>query len=265
MKKSRRYDRAYFSAEVLKEAYRAFEKRASEEDAPPNHFLTVGTEDEEWRHDSEEEFLSDYRRGGKTAFYDWDIGPKYGLTVMADPRKGTKVDVKAPTRPDVEAVFDVFETHLLESTMPQPEIEVVKPKIFVGHGRSTQWRDLKDHLHDQHGYEVVAYEVGARAGHTIRDILEDMLGRSSFAILILSAEDQDADGKFHARPNVIHELGLFQGRLGFSRAVALLEEGTEEFSNIHGIQQIRYGRNNIKETFGEILATLRREFEANGK
>lgn len=57
------------------------------------------------------------------------------------------------------------------------------------------------------------------------------------------------------------ELGLFQGKLGFARAVVLLEEGTEEFSNIHGIHQIRFAKGRIKETFGDILATLRREFD----
>jgi hypothetical protein len=48
--------------------------------------------------------------------------------------------------------------------------------------------------------------------------------------------------------------------LGFTKAIVLLEEGTEEFSNLHGVQQIRYGKENIKETFGEVLATLKREF-----
>jgi hypothetical protein len=48
--------------------------------------------------------------------------------------------------------------------------------------------------------------------------------------------------------------------LGFSKAIVLLEDGTEEFSNIAGIQQIRFAKGNIKETFGEVLAVLRREF-----
>lgn len=134
------------------------------------------------------------------------------------------------------------------------------PVIFIGHGNSPQWRDLKDHLHEKHGYPVEAYEIGARAGHTIRDILQDMLKKSSFAILVMTGEDIDASGRAHPRDNVIHELGLFQGELGFTRAIVLLEEGTEEFSNIHGIHQVRYSKNNIKETYGEVLASLRREF-----
>ena len=100
-------------------------------------------------------------------------------------------------------------------------------------------------------------KVGARAGHAIRDILDEMLSKSSFAVVIMTGEDKDEDGNLHARENVIHELGLFQGKLSFSRAIVLLEEGTSEFSNIHGIHQIRYAKNNIKETFGEVLATLK--------
>ena len=87
-----------------------------------------------------------------------------------------------------------------------------------------------------------------------------MLGKSSFAIIVMTAEDEDKDGKFHPRANVIHELGLFQGRLGFSKAIILLEDGTEEFSNIEGINQIRYSKNNIKETYGEVIASIKREF-----
>ena len=60
---------------------------------------------------------------------------------------------------------------------------------------------------------------------------------------------------------MIHEAGLFQGKLGFARAIVLLEQDCNEFSNIAGLQQIRFAKGNIKEAFGEVLATIRREFE----
>lgn len=125
---------------------------------------------------------------------------------------------------------------------------------------SGQWKELKDHLHEQHGYEVEAYETGARAGHEIRDVLEEMLGKVSFAVLVMTGEDGVECGMMRARQNVVHELGLFQGRLGFTKAIVLLEENTEEFSNLHGVHQIRYRKGNIRETFGDVIATLRREF-----
>jgi predicted nucleotide-binding protein len=87
------------------------------------------------------------------------------------------------------------------------------PRVFLGHGRSPVWRDLKDHLQDQHGLKVEAYETGSRAGHTIRDILEEMAARSNIAFLVLTGEDATAEGGSQARMNVIHETGLFQGKL----------------------------------------------------
>lgn len=59
-----------------------------------------------------------------------------------------------------------------------------------------------------------------------------MLDQACFAFLLMTAEDEQADGNHHARMNVIHEVGMFQGRLGFERAIILLEDGCEEFSKI---------------------------------
>jgi len=58
-----------------------------------------------------------------------------------------------------------------------------------------------------------------------------------------------------------YEAGLFQGKPGFSKAIVLLEEGPEKFLNLHGIQQKRLLKGNIKEAFGDVLSVLRREFE----
>ncbi len=88
------------------------------------------------------------------------------------------------------------------------------------------------------------------------------MDRSTFALLVMTAEDLQADGDERARQNVVHEAGLFQGRLGFDRAIAVVEEGVEVFSNLDGIQQIRFSRGKIEETYGHVLATLRREFGA---
>ena len=68
----------------------------------------------------------------------------------------------------------------------------------------------------------------------------------------MAGEDEDAEDTLYARENVIHETGLFQGRLGFARAIVLLEENTNEFSNLHGTNQIRYSRGKTKETFGDV-------------
>jgi predicted nucleotide-binding protein len=55
---------------------------------------------------------------------------------------------------------------------------------------------------------------------------------------------------------VIHESGLFQGRLGWRRAIIILEEGCEEFSNIVDLDQIRFSKSNIASCFEEVRRVL---------
>jgi len=86
-----------------------------------------------------------------------------------------------------------------------------------------------------------------------------MLDAAAVAFLIMTGEDEAIDGVLHARMNVVHKAGLFQGRLGFSRAIILLEEGCAEFSNIHGLGQIRFPKGNIKAVFEDIRQLLERE------
>ncbi|WP_131194085.1 TIR domain-containing protein [Lichenihabitans psoromatis] len=158
-----------------------------------------------------------------------------------------------------ESLLHFFEAKHKESKLPA-DLVLKNVEVFIGHGGSRLWRDLKDHLQDQHGVKVTAYETGARAGFTIQEVLADLSARASLALLVHTGEDTDQRGHIHARENVVHETGLFQGKLGFRRAIVILEEGTTEFSNIAGLQQIRFQKGNIREIFGEVLAVLRREF-----
>jgi predicted nucleotide-binding protein len=86
-----------------------------------------------------------------------------------------------------------------------------------------------------------------------------MLEAAAIALIVMTAEDEQPGGKIRARMNVIHEAGLFQGRLGFTKAIILLEEGCEEFSNIEGLGQIRFPTGNISACFEEVRRVLERE------
>ena len=89
--------------------------------------------------------------------------------------------------------------------------------------------------------------------------LGEMLDAAAFAFLVMTPEDEQPDGRVRARENVVHEVGLFQGKLGFEKAIVLMEEGCEEFSNIQGLGQIRFPRGNISAKFEEIRRVLERE------
>ena len=72
----------------------------------------------------------------------------------------------------------------------------------------------------------------------------------------MTAEDETPKGGLQARMNVIHEVGLFQGRLGFEKAIVLLEDKCSEFSNIQGLGQIRFSSKHFSKSFEKIRGVL---------
>ena len=134
-----------------------------------------------------------------------------------------------------------------------------KPCIFIGHGHNKIWARLKIYLQDELKLDTINYEKEPRAGDSIVPILNEMLNQATFAVLVLTAEDKTAEGLERARQNVIHEAGLFQGRLGFKKAILLVQEGLEDFTNIDGLQVIRFKGDDIEHTFYELRRVLERE------
>lgn len=132
-------------------------------------------------------------------------------------------------------------------------------KIFIGHGGSFVWRDLKDFLQERLRLPWDEFNRGPVAGMANTERLSQMLDDAAMAFLVMTAEDEQKDMKMNARLNVVHEAGLFQGRLGFRKAIVLLEEGCEEFSNIQGLIQIRFPKGDISARFEKIREILERE------
>jgi len=130
--------------------------------------------------------------------------------------------------------------------------------VFIAHGHSAVWHALKSRLEDLN-LRVEEFNQTPVAGYTTLHRIQEMLTSAALAFVVMTAEDEDKAGNKHARRNVIHEAGLMQGRLGFSRTILLLEEGCERFSNIEGLLYIPFGVNRIEDTFDEIRRVLERE------
>lgn len=150
-------------------------------------------------------------------------------------------------------------SHLERKSRRQTAMERVGTNVFIGHGRSGAWRELKDFVQDRLRLPWDEFNRVPVAGVTNIARLSQMLDAAAIAFLVMTAEDELADGAMQARMNVIHEAGLFQGRLGFERAIVLLEEGCEEFSNIQGLGQIRFPKGNIGAAFEAVRQVLERE------
>lgn len=146
--------------------------------------------------------------------------------------------------------------NLEKSTM---RADRVGKTIFIGHGRSPYWREFKDFISESLGLSWDEFNRVPVAGVTNIERLTEMLDQACMAFLVMTAEDEQPDGTLRARENVIHEAGLFQGRLGFKKAIILLEKGCEEFSNIEGLGQIRFPQGNISAVFEKVRQVLERE------
>jgi hypothetical protein len=254
MEKTKHYYETRFPFRAIEEAHDRFRQLGGSATAPMKfQHLRTGSGPESWQYDTRAEFAGAY---ANCDFFMFDEILSHGRFNLEGQARTLTLRVSLPERSMIEDVFAMFERHLeVAKIVSSKEIQV-----FVGHGRDKQWRELEAHLRDHHGFKVIAYEVGPRAGMSVKEVLQAMLDASAFALLVLTAEDLHADGELHARENVIHELGLFQGRLGFLRAIALVEEDVKEFSNILGINQVRFPKGLIRATFGDVLATIRREF-----
>jgi hypothetical protein len=132
-------------------------------------------------------------------------------------------------------------------------------RVFIGHGHSPAWEDLRSFIEDTLHLSHDEFNRIPAAGVTTVQRLTQMLDEAGIAFLVMTAEDEQSDGRVRARSNVVHEAGLVQGRLGFHRAILLLEEGCETFSNIHGLGHITFAKGKIGSSFAEVRDVLRRE------
>jgi predicted nucleotide-binding protein len=133
------------------------------------------------------------------------------------------------------------------------------PKLFLGHGRSKPWARVHMHIRDDLKLEVEAWETESRAGLHSIEVLKGLLASCTFAVIVATGEDATHGGEVRARQNVVHEIGLFQGRLGFEKVALLRQEGIEEFSNLAGLQVIPFAGDQIEAAFYDLGRMLKRE------
>ena len=205
-----------------------------------------------------------------TLFDESPLSFTHGSTMVRVARRGLHENIDAHKDrifrwiKDLESVYERLELYEelssnTQQTMNRDTMNNENKKIFIGHGGSDIWKVLRDFVVDTLELEYEEFNRVSAAGEFTGNRLEEMLNKSCMAFLIMTGEDEQADGSLHARENVIHEVGLFQGRLGFKRAIILLEEGCQEFSNIHGLGQIRFPKGDMRAAFEGILKVLKRE------
>ena len=124
--------------------------------------------------------------------------------------------------------------------------------VFISHGRSLLWKDVERFIEKKLGHDVVVLKDQVNRGRTIIEKLEEEVGECDYAVIIMTAEDEQLDSQVRARQNVVHEIGFCQGMFGRENVLVLKQAGVEEFTNISGIVYEEFVGDNIASTFERI-------------
>ncbi|WP_371666053.1 PfkB family carbohydrate kinase [Streptomyces sp. NBC_01241] len=130
--------------------------------------------------------------------------------------------------------------------------------VFIAHGRNPDWLAVKAFVEQRFGLPVYSFESNSWGSRPVTEALQDYLQRCTFAICVLTAEDTTDEGHRVARQNVIHEIGLFQGRHGFDRVLVLAEDGCATLPETADARTATFPRHAIDKAFWSLDQALRR-------
>jgi sugar/nucleoside kinase (ribokinase family) len=140
----------------------------------------------------------------------------------------------------------------------EAERRTVRPRaVFVSHGHNPEWLAVQRFIEERFKVPVYSFESGSWGGRQVTEALAEYLDRCGFAVCVLTNEDFAGDGRRLARQNVIHEVGLFQGRHGFDRVLVLVEEGCDFVPQVAEPYTIVFPHNEIHRTFYKLDAVIR--------
>jgi predicted nucleotide-binding protein len=121
-------------------------------------------------------------------------------------------------------------------------------KVFIVHGHNGELKEATARLVSQLNLEPVILHERARQGRAIIENFSIHAKESSFAIVLLTADDVGSLGKVEqhaalqprARQNVVFEMGFFFGLLGRGKVFAVYDVGVEMPSDLDGILYVPY-------------------------
>ena len=130
-------------------------------------------------------------------------------------------------------------------------------RVFISHGRASDWREVQAFIEKdlQHGTIELAQEPNL--GRTIFQKLVEHAASCDFAVIVMTGDDQDAEGNIRARENVMHEIGYFQGRYGAANVCLLHEEGVNIPSNLYGLVYIPFPKGMVSASFSVLMREMR--------
>ena len=133
-------------------------------------------------------------------------------------------------------------------------------KIFITHGRNLVWRELQSYVEKDLGIPTIELSQQAYGGRSTLQKLKEESDTCRYAIVLMTGDDEMADGTSRARENVIHEIGYFQGKYGTDAVCIVYETGTSIPSNIDGLGRVQFPKDNVKAGFSDLHREIRNFF-----
>lgn len=148
-----------------------------------------------------------------------------------------------------------YEASKKENVMNRPK------RIFISHGRNEAWRELQHYLTSDQKIETLELSQQPSRGRTVINKLNEISDQCSFAVIVMTGDNSDIDGKPYARENVMHEIGFFQGKYGLDRVCILYEAGTNIPTNLSGVVYVEFPKGIVKAAFSELLREIKAAFD----
>ncbi|HEX4756005.1 MAG TPA: nucleotide-binding protein [Candidatus Dormibacteraeota bacterium] len=206
--------------------------------------------------DYNEQLLRSLFRPSDRILSEYSGGPFFGtLGGAPEPLHVQAAELRDDVQRDVRRLNSIIERlPLFESNvtpaLPPAVAGAVQQRVFIVHGRNDTVRlDVARFLESgATNFEVKILTETINRGRTIIEKFEDEAGSSTFAVVLLTADDEGGPRSAperhpRARQNVILELGYFIGRLRRDKVAILYEPGVELPSDVDGVAYIELDQN----------------------
>lgn len=153
---------------------------------------------------------------------------------------------------NIEQIFELRANSELATPVSDAPV-----RVFISHGRANDWNDVQIFIEKDLELSTLELAQQPNMGRTVLQKLDEESSNCSYAVIVMTGDDLDAEGNARVRENVMHEIGYFQGRYGLSAVCLLHEEGTNVPSNIHGLVYIPFPKGYVNATFGTLMRELK--------
>ena len=109
---------------------------------------------------------------------------------------------------DIEYILEVRAHSELEVPTHSSERE---RRIFISHGTPPDWREVQEFIERDLNIPTLELAQEPNRGRTVLQKLDEESDRCSYAVVVMTGDDEVEDGALRARENVMHEIGYFQG------------------------------------------------------